>query len=105
MGAPRGKMQKREKKWLELEWQQVRESVEVKLLAEEGELYVLAKSEGRRAKEQAIRRRKLVRLLLKLRAMRRRLPERDQLLMRIGSGQEGGRPGLGVRADQPAPTG
>jgi len=45
---------------------------------------VLAESEGRRAKEIAIRRRKLVRLLPKLRAMRRSSPPRDQLLMRIG---------------------
>lgn len=88
VGAPRGKIQQQEKKWLELPWQKVRESVEVKLLAEEGELYVLAKSEGRRAKEQAIRRRKLVRLLLRLRAMRRTLPERDKLLMRIGAAKK-----------------
>ena len=88
VGAPRGKIQEDEKKWLELGWQKVRESVEVKLLAEDGELYVLARSEGRRAKEQAIRRRKLVRLLLKLRAMRRSLPERDQLLMRIGAAKK-----------------
>lgn len=88
VGAPRSTIQKQEKKWLKLPWQKVRESVEVKLLAEDGELYVLAKSEGRRAKEQAIRRRKLVRLLLKLRAMRRRLPERDQLLMRIGAAKK-----------------
>ena len=88
VGAPRGRIHKQEKRWLELEWQKVRESVEVKLLAEQGELYVLAKSEGRRAKEQAIRRRKLVRLLLKLRAMRRSLPGRDKLLMRIGAAKK-----------------
>jgi hypothetical protein len=39
----------------------VRESVEVKLFAEADELYVLAKSEGRRAKERAMRRNKLAR--------------------------------------------
>ncbi len=88
VGAPRGQIDKQEKKWLELPWQKVRESVEVKLLAADGELYVLAKSEGRQAKEQAIRRRKLVRLLLKLRAMRRSLPERDKLLMRIGAAKK-----------------
>ena len=88
VGAPRGQIRKQEKKWLKLPWQKVRESVEVKLLAEDGELYVLAKSEGRRAKEQAIRRRKLVRLLLTLREMRRRLPERDQLLMRLGAAKK-----------------
>jgi transposase len=102
VGAPRGKIQQQEKKWLELPWQKVRESVEVKLLAEEGEIYVLAKSEGRRAKEQAIRRRKLVGLLGKLRAMRRSLPERDKLLMRIGAAKkEAGRAWWFVRVNLP----
>ena len=63
----------------------MRDSVEVKLFAEGGELFVLAKSEGRQAKENAIRRRKLVRLLGTLRAMRHSCPSRDQLLMRIGA--------------------
>jgi hypothetical protein len=62
--------------------------VEVKLFAEEGELYVLARSEGRRAKEHAIRRRKLVRLLWKLRDLRRKSPARDQLLLRIGAAKK-----------------
>ena len=88
VGTPRGKIQQYEKKWLELPWQKVRDSVEVKLFAEEGELYVLAKSAGRRAKEQAIRRRKLVRLLWKLRDLRRKSPTRDQLLLRIGAARK-----------------
>ena len=47
---------------------------------------------GRRAKEIAMRRRRLVRLLRKLRAMRRSCPPRDQLLMRIGAAKtEAGR--------------
>ena len=88
VGTPRGKIQQFEKKWLQLPWQKVRESVEVKLFAEEGELYVLAKSAGRRAKEQAIRRRKLARLLWKLRDLRRKSPARDQLLLRIGAAKK-----------------
>jgi hypothetical protein len=48
----------------------------------------LAKSAGRRAKEQAIRRRKLVRLLWKLRDLRRKSPARDQLLLRIGAARK-----------------
>lgn len=88
VGTPRGKIQQYEKKWLALPWQKVRESVEVKLFAEEGELYVLAKSAGRRAKEQAIRRRKLVRLLWKLRDLRRKSPARDQLLLRLGAAKK-----------------
>jgi hypothetical protein len=59
--------------------------VEVKLFEQEGELYGLAKSEGRQAKETAKRRKPLTRLLRKLRAMRRSLPSRDQLLMRLGA--------------------
>jgi hypothetical protein len=88
VGTPRGKIQQYERKWLELPWQKVRESVEVKLFAEAGELYVLAKSEGRRAKERAIRRRKLVRLLWRLRDLRRKCPARDQLLLRIGAAKK-----------------
>ena len=88
VGTPRGKIQQYEKKWLALPWQKVRDSVEVKLFAEDGELYVLAKSEGRRAKERAIRRRKLGRLLRKLRAMQRSCPARDQLLLRLGAAKK-----------------
>jgi transposase len=85
VGTPKGKIQQYEKKWLDLPWQKVRESVEVKLFEQEGELYVLAKSAGRQAKETAMRRKRLARLFRKLRAMRRSLPSRDQLLMRLGA--------------------
>jgi len=85
VGTSRAKVKQYEKKWLELPWRRVRASVEVKLFAQDGELYVLSKSEGRQAKEIAIRRKKLARLLRKLRAMRRSCPKRDQLLMRVGA--------------------
>ena len=85
MGTSRAKVKQYEQKWLDLPWQKVRGSVEVKLFPKDGELYVLAKSEGRQAKEVAIRRKKLARLLYKLRAMRRSCPKRDQLLMRVGA--------------------
>lgn len=85
VGTPRAKVRQYEKRWLELPWKKVRESVEVKLFAQDGELYVLAKSQGRQAKEIAMRRKKLARLLRKLRAMRRSCPKRDSLLMRVGA--------------------
>ena len=88
VGTPRSKVRQYEKKWLDLPWQKVRESVDVKLFTEGGELYVLAKSEGRRAKERAMRRKKLARLLRKLRAMQRSSPRRDQLLLRIGGARK-----------------
>jgi Transposase DDE domain len=88
VGTPRSKIRQYEKKWLELPWRKVRESVEVKLFADQGELFVLAKSEGRRAKETAMRRRRLARLLRKLRVLRRSCPSRDQLLLRIGAAKK-----------------
>jgi len=88
VGTPKGRISQHEKKWLDLPWCKVRDSVEVKLYEHEGELYVLAKSGGRQAKEIAMRRKRLVRLLRKLRAMRRSLPHRDQLLLRIGAAKK-----------------
>ena len=88
VGTPKGRINQHEKKWLNLAWQQVRDSVQVKLYEHDQELYVLARSDGRQAKEIAIRRKRLVRLLRKLRAMRRSLPSRDQLLLRIGAAKK-----------------
>ena len=99
VGTPKGKINQHEKKWLDLPWQKVRESVQVKLYQDDGELYVLAKSEGRQAKEIAIRRKRLVRLLRKLRAMRKSLPKRDLTAAADWSRQERSRPGVRVRED------
>lgn len=88
VGTPKGRINQHEKKWLELPWQTVRDSVEVKLYQHEGELYVLAKSEGRQAKEVAMRRKRLARLLRKLRVMRKSLPKRDQLLLRTSAAKK-----------------
>jgi len=102
VGTPKGRMKQHEKKWLDLPWQKVRDSVEVKLYEHEEELYVLARSDGRQAKENAMRRKRLVRLLRKLRVMRRSLPERDQLLLRIGAAKkEAGRAFGFVEIDLP----
>jgi len=105
VGTPRGRVNKHEKKWLDLPWQKVRDSVEVKLYEHEGELYVLARSDGRQAKEIAMRRKRLARLLRKLRAMRRGLPSRDQLLLRIGAAKkEAGRAFGFVKIRVPLPS-
>src|SRR5688572_6473834 len=101
VGTPKGRITQHEKKWLALPWQKVRDSVEVKLYQHEGELYVLAKSQGRQAKEIAMRRKRLARLLRKLRAMRKSLPKRDQLLLRIGAAKkEAGRSFGFVRSEE-----
>ena len=49
VGTPKGRINKHEKKWLDLRWQQVRDSVSVKLFEDDGEIYVLASSDGRQA--------------------------------------------------------
>jgi transposase len=51
VGTPKSKITKYEKKWLDLPWRKIRDSVDVKLFENDGELYVLAKSTGRQAKE------------------------------------------------------
>jgi len=47
VGTPRGRLNKLEKQFLQLPWAKVKEAVEVKLLPGEGELYILARSQGR----------------------------------------------------------
>jgi transposase len=88
VGTPKSRMRQNEQHWLGLPWQKVREQVEVKLYRHEGEVYGLAKSQGRQAKETAMRHRRLARLLRKLRAMRKSLPKRDQQLLRIGAAKK-----------------
>jgi len=46
-----------------------------------------------------MRRKRLARLLRKLRAMRRNLPKRDQLLMRIGAAKKEAGPRFRLRED------
>ncbi len=57
VGTPKGRLNRLESAFLELPWEQVRRSVQVKLLKQDGELYILAKSAGRVNKERANRRR------------------------------------------------
>jgi hypothetical protein len=59
VGTPKGRLNKLESQLLSLPWENVRDSLNVKLLKQEGELYVLACSTSRQAKERAMRRRRL----------------------------------------------
>jgi hypothetical protein len=85
VGTPRGRLGKLEKQFLERPWGQVKESVEVKLLPREGELYILARSVGRRQKERAIRQRRLRRLWARLRELQGQELTRDELLLKLGA--------------------
>ena len=58
-GTPKGRLNRLEKQLIEKPWQKARAGVEVKLLAQDDELYVFAQSADRVAKERAMRRRQL----------------------------------------------
>ena len=88
VGTPKGALSALEKDLLGRPWETVREGVRVKLLPQDGEVYVLARSDGRVDKERAIRRKKLRRLLARLHELRRQLPERDKLLMALGAAKK-----------------
>jgi hypothetical protein len=64
-------------------WREVHQGMRVKLLEQAGELYVLAQSGARRAKENAMRRRKLKTLVHGLNRLKRRCRERDRLLEKL----------------------
>jgi len=88
VGAPRARWARFKERFEKVPWEKLRGTLEVKLLSLEAEVYVLVKSEGRRAKETAIRRRRLARLLRTLRVLRRyrqRPWKRDTLLHKLGA--------------------
>ncbi len=60
VGTPKGRLGQLGKELLDLPWQEARPGVEVKLLAQQGERYVLAKSHARVNKERAMRQRQHV---------------------------------------------
>ena len=85
VGTPRGRLTRLEKDFLKLPWAKVKDSVEVKLLPQEGEVYILARSQGRRQKERAMRQRRLKRLWERLHELQRQKLKRDELLLKLGA--------------------
>ena len=88
VGTPRGRLSKLEKAFLELSWEKVRESVNVKLLKQEDELYILAKSTARAQKESAMRRRRLKKLIRRLQELQQQKLTRDELLLKLGAAKK-----------------
>ncbi|HKM81397.1 MAG TPA: IS1634 family transposase, partial [Candidatus Acidoferrum sp.] len=88
VGTPRGRLNQMEQSFLTLPWTAARGSVEVKLAEQDGELYVLARSGARRDKEQAMRRRRLKKLVKRLHELRRQKLTRDQLLIKLGAAKK-----------------
>jgi len=85
VGTPKGRLAKMEKALLARPWQAVREGVDVKLLPQEEELYVLARSSARIDKERAMRRRKLKWLWARLKELSAMSLSREELLMKLGA--------------------
>ena len=85
VGTPKGRLTKLEQALIGLPWHAVRQGVEVKLLPQDGELYVLAQSRARIAKERAMRRRKLKWLWARLKEIAAMDLTREELLMKLGA--------------------
>jgi transposase len=88
VGTPKGRLSKLEKAFLTKPWKQAREQVQVKLLEQDDELYVLALSEGRRNKERAMRRRRLKKLWRRLHELQEQKLTRDELLLQLGAAKK-----------------
>jgi len=85
VGTPKGRLNRLEKHLTDKPWQDAREGVQVKLLAEDDELYVFAQSTDRVTKERAMRRRQLKWLWKRLRQLAAMDVSREELLMKLGA--------------------
>jgi len=88
VGTPKGRLTKLEETLVDQPWQQARPGVTVKLLPQEGELYVLARSAERVAKERAMRRRQLKKLWHRLHELQAMKLRREDLLMKLGAARQ-----------------
>lgn len=102
VGTPKGRLSKFERALLEKPWVQIRPGVHVKRLATEEDVYVLAQSEARIAKERAMRRKRLGRYIERLQALQGQSLTRDKLLMKLGAARhEAGRSAGAVMVSVP----
>ena len=85
VGTPKGRLSRLEQALLEQPWHAARPGVQVKLLAQDDELYVFAESRDRIAKERAMRRRQLKWLWARLKKLSTMRLARDALLMKLGA--------------------
>jgi transposase len=88
VGTPKGRLSRYEKALTERPWHKIGDGVEVKLLPQDNEVYVLAQSRDRMHKERSMRRRQLKRLWKRLEELRGMEISRDQLLLKLGAAQQ-----------------
>jgi len=102
VGTPKGRLTRLEQAFLGQPWALVREGVQVKRLATEEDVYVLAQSNARIDKERGMRRRRLRRYVDRLQALQGQALTRDQLLMKLGAARhEAGRAAQLVQVTTP----
>jgi len=87
VGTPKGRLTRYEAALAERPWQAVHPHLRVKLLPQDGELYVLAESQARTGKERGMRRRRLKAYWKRLGELQRQRPPRDELLQKLGAAQ------------------
>ena len=85
VGTPKGRLSRLEKQLLTKPWQKARAGVQVKLLAEDDELYVYTESVDRASKERAMRSRQLKWLWKRLRELAAMEIPREEMLMKLGA--------------------
>lgn len=86
VGTPKGRLTRFEAELAALPWREVHAKLRVKLLPQDGEVYVLAQSAARVDKERGMRRRALKKYWQRLGALARlkNNPTRDALLLKLG---------------------
>lgn len=101
VGTPKSYLNKMESDLLALDWEEVRQGVDVKLLSKEEEIYLLARSKDRVSKERAMRQRRLRKYLKTLASLKKRSPmKRDLLHQALGAAkQAAGRDARHIKLD------
>lgn len=104
VGTPKGRLTKLETSFLDKSWEQVQSEVKVKLLQEDGELYILARSDGRANKERSMRKRRLKKIWRRLHDLQSQKITRDMLLLKLGAAKkEAGRAYSLIKVTLPKP--
>jgi transposase len=102
VGTPKGRLNKLEQSFLAQPWAKVRDGVQVKRLATDEDVYVLAQSDARIGKERGMRTKRLRRYIERLKAIQGQSLTRDQLLMKLGAARhDAGRAASLVRVSIP----
>ena len=106
MGTPKGRLNKLEAALAARTWHEARSEVRVKLLPEDGELYVYVESQARIGKERSMRRKRLKRYWARLKALQQQRPTYATLLMKLGAAQhDAGRTSALVKVTMPEAPG